>query len=57
MTLSQRRANSVRDYLAGKFGIDRSRLQSVGRGEAQLLNPAAPNDRTNRRVEVMNLGS
>lgn len=57
MTLSQRRANSVRDYLAGKFGIDRSRLQSVGRGESQLLNPAAPNDRTNRRVEIMNLGS
>jgi len=51
--LSERRANSVRDYLVGK-GVDASRLTTAGSGES---NPIASNDTSdgralNRRVEL-----
>jgi OOP family OmpA-OmpF porin len=51
--LSERRANSVRDYLVGK-GVDGSRLTATGYGES---NPIASNDTAdgralNRRVEL-----
>jgi len=51
--LSERRANSVKDYLVGK-GVDASRLSTVGYGET---NPIASNDTAdgralNRRVEL-----
>lgn len=54
MTLSQRRAEAVRDYLISK-GIDANRLTAKGYGEA---NPVAENDTAegrfkNRRVELM----
>ena len=50
--LSEERANSVRQYLIDKFGIDASRLTSVGYG---LSRPIASNDtaegkQKNRRV-------
>lgn len=53
MQLSQERAQSVADYLA-QHGIDRSRMEVVGRGESE---PIAPNDSpegraNNRRVEI-----
>ncbi len=35
--LSQRRADSVREVLVSQFGIDPSRLSSVGYGESRLL--------------------
>ncbi len=53
MALSQRRANTVKDYLIGK-GIASSRLAARGYGETE---PLVPNDTTeaarqqNRRVE------
>ena len=53
LRLSQRRADVVRDYLAGK-GIDVSRITSIGRG-AQSLLVADTTDAartTNRRVEI-----
>ena len=51
--LSERRANSVVQYLVGK-GIDASRMQPVGMGEAS---PVADNEtdegrERNRRVEL-----
>lgn len=51
--LSERRANSVAAYLAGR-GVDRSRMVTVGGGEAH---PVASNDTEegraqNRRVEI-----
>lgn len=52
-TLSQNRANSVRDYLVNK-GVDTKRLEAIGYGEEKLLiNPEKTDaDRSkNRRVE------
>ena len=55
MTLSQDRANSVRDYLVSQGGIDTSVLIPVGYGESK---PVAPDDtpenqRKNRRFEIV----
>jgi outer membrane protein OmpA-like peptidoglycan-associated protein len=52
--LSQRRAQAVQDALAMR-GIDRSRVETVGRGEAY---PVASNDtaagrQQNRRVDIV----
>ncbi len=54
MTLSQRRADAVRDYLASN-GIDAANIQAVGMGKAD---PVASNDtaegrQQNRRVEMV----
>ena len=51
--LSQRRADSVASYLAGK-GMDRSEMTTIGKGESE---PVASNDTEegryqNRRVEI-----
>lgn len=57
--LSDRRANAVAEYLAGRFNVDRSRLQPVGLGQEGLLVPTpdqTPEPR-NRRVLVINIGS
>ena len=56
MTLSERRAQAVRDYLVGHFFIDASRLIAIGYGEERLKNTADPDAAENRRVEVVNLG-
>ena len=53
--LSEKRANSVRQYLIDKFGIDGSRLTAAGYG---LTKPIASNDteegrQQNRRVEAI----
>jgi len=55
MKLSQRRAESVVNYLADNFGIDRSRLSAVGFG---LTRPIADNTtdsgrQKNRRIEAI----
>jgi peptidoglycan-associated lipoprotein len=57
MSLSQRRANSAKEYLVNK-GIDRNRIQAVGYGETKILNQCVPNvecteeeHRLNRRTE------
>lgn len=56
LNLSERRANSVADYLAGKFSLDRSNLTSVGYGYEKLKNPSNPFAAENRRVEIVNGG-
>ena len=53
--LSEKRANSVRQYIIDKFGIDGSRLTAKGYGENK---PIASNDteegrQKNRRVEAV----
>lgn len=53
--LSEKRANSVRQYIIDKFGIDGSRLTAAGYGESK---PVASNDteegrQKNRRVEAV----
>lgn len=57
--LSEKRAESVRQYLVQRFPIPAENLVAKGFGEN---NPRVPNDTpagrsTNRRVEVVNLGS
>ena len=49
--LSERRAQSVRNYLVLQYKIDPSRLWPLGLGESQPLPGVAPEDGTNRRVE------
>ncbi len=51
LDLSQRRANSVMNYLIGK-GVEAVRLQAVGFGETRPAYPDTPEERPkNRRVE------
>ncbi|TWB92048.1 outer membrane protein OmpA-like peptidoglycan-associated protein [Bradyrhizobium macuxiense] len=51
--LSQRRADAIRDILVNTFKIAPKRLQSVGLGEEQLLDPARPNAPTNNQVQIL----
>jgi outer membrane protein OmpA-like peptidoglycan-associated protein len=58
MELSRQRAQAVRDYLVSNFGIDPSKIVTVGAGET---NPVASNTTDegraqNRRVDVLVLG-
>ncbi|HKS19795.1 MAG TPA: OmpA family protein [Bradyrhizobium sp.] len=53
--LSQRRADAIRDILVNTFKITSKRLQSVGLGEEQLLDPGRPNAPINNQVQIMTL--
>ena len=58
-TLSERRAETVVNYLTSKYQIDPSRLTAVGMGENGLLVQTPPEtpEARNRRVLVVNVGS
>ena len=53
--LSYRRAMAVQQYLVDAHGLPRARLPVVGRGKAELYDPAHPFAPSNRRVEFVNL--
>jgi outer membrane protein OmpA-like peptidoglycan-associated protein len=53
--LSLRRAEVVKKFLVAK-GLDPSRLDTVGYGSERLLAPEHPDDASNRRVEIRDLG-
>jgi outer membrane protein OmpA-like peptidoglycan-associated protein len=57
-SLSERRAQSVRDVLIQRHGIAPARLEAIGLGEQQLLVPTADEmaESRNRRVQILNLG-
>ncbi|QCG93217.1 OmpA family protein (plasmid) [Azospirillum sp. TSA2s] len=55
--LSERRAQSVAEYLITVRGVAPDRLTWVGRGKTQPLNPADPAAPENRRVTIVNIGS
>ena len=57
--LSARRADVVVDYLNSRFGVDRARLQPIGRGSDQLAvtTGAQVSESRNRRVLVVNIGA
>ncbi|MCC7045420.1 MAG: OmpA family protein [Alphaproteobacteria bacterium] len=55
--LSERRALSAKAYLVTAHKIDAVRLQTVGKGKSEPLDPANPERDINRRVQIMNLGS
>jgi outer membrane protein OmpA-like peptidoglycan-associated protein len=52
--LSQRRAESARQYLITLHGIDGRRLTAKGYGMSQLLLPNDPGNELNRRVQFQN---
>jgi outer membrane protein OmpA-like peptidoglycan-associated protein len=54
--LSLRRAEAVKRFLVGK-GMDAHRLDTMGYGSEHLLAPNQPEDPSNRRVEIRDLGS
>ena len=53
--LSQRRADSIREILVNTFKISTKRLQTIGLGEEQLLDPARPSDRVNQQMQIMTI--
>jgi outer membrane protein OmpA-like peptidoglycan-associated protein len=53
--LSQRRADAIRDILVNTFKISGKRLQTVGLGEEQLLDPNKPNGPVNAQMQIMTL--
>lgn len=53
--LSMRRAEAVKRYLVDN-GVGAERLQAVGYGSEHLALPDRPEDPSNRRVEIRNLG-
>ena len=56
-SLSLRRAQAVKEYLANMGGISRVRLVEVGLGENYPIRGITSTDERNRRVEIVNLGS
>jgi outer membrane protein OmpA-like peptidoglycan-associated protein len=53
LTLSQRRADSIRDVLVTTFKISSKRIQAVGLGEEQLLDAEHPKAAVNQQIEIV----
>src|SRR6516162_885623 len=53
--LSERRADTIKNYLVQKFGINASDLVTVGYGKTKLKDAQNPADAINRRVQVVNM--
>jgi outer membrane protein OmpA-like peptidoglycan-associated protein len=56
LTLSQRRAESIREVLAGTFKISPKRLQALGLGEEQLQDSSRPTSLANVRAQIVTIG-
>ena len=55
LTLSQRRADAIRDVLITTFKVSSKRLQAVGLGEEQLRDTARPAAPANQRIQVISV--
>lgn len=55
-SLSQRRAQSVVRYLTKNYGIKEAALTPVGYGETRLISSINPDDASQRRAEIINIG-
>jgi OmpA-OmpF porin, OOP family len=53
LTLSQRRADSIRDVLVTTFKISPKRIQAVGLGEEQLLDAEHPKAAVNQQIQIV----
>jgi OOP family OmpA-OmpF porin len=56
LTLSQRRADVIRDVLVNTFKVSPKRLVTLGLGEEQLLDRARPGAPANNQFHVMTVG-
>jgi outer membrane protein OmpA-like peptidoglycan-associated protein len=56
VTLSQKRADAIRDALVNVFRVPAARVQAVGLGEEQLQDAAHPAAAVNRRVQIVTIG-
>lgn len=52
-SLSEERALAVKRFLVESFQIEPSRIQIVGKGKSDLLDPANPASEVNRRVKIV----
>lgn len=57
LELSKRRAEAVKDYLVNRMGVTPDRLEAVGLGFSEPVDPARPYAAQNRRVVVINAGA
>ncbi len=55
LELSRRRADSVREFLIARGGVDAARILTDGLGKRQLAKPQDPTHGENRRVEIATL--
>ena len=53
--LSERRADTIKNFLVQKYGISGTDLVTVGYGKTKLKDPQNPADPLNRRVQVVNM--
>jgi OOP family OmpA-OmpF porin len=51
--LSQRRADAIRDTLVNTFKISSKRIQSLGLGEEQFVDPAHPTSSVNEQIQIV----
>ncbi len=56
LSLSERRASAVRNFLAKEYDVAEKRLRVVGKGETELLTEVDPGSAVNRRVKIVNIG-
>ena len=52
-SLSEKRAETVKNFLVSAFDLSSSRFKVVGMGESDLLNPNDPLSSDNRRVQFV----
>jgi outer membrane protein OmpA-like peptidoglycan-associated protein len=57
MVLSQQRAEAVKAFLVKDFDVAPDRLEAMGRGQQEPLDPAHPESGINRRVQVAIIGA
>jgi outer membrane protein OmpA-like peptidoglycan-associated protein len=57
LTLSQRRADVIRDVLVNTFKVSAKRLMTLGLGEEQLLDRAKPGAPVNQQIQIATVGS
>ncbi len=56
LRLSEQRARAIQAALVNPFGINPRRVDWIGLGEEQLLDPQHPRSGVNRRVQLINFG-
>ena len=53
LTLSERRAQSVKSYFTDNYALEPGRVEAMGKGESELIDRSNPNSGVNRRVTII----